>query len=217
MQKSILLNFFGMLLIVCTSCKSLKVSKFSVFNRFTYLKEQPQFNFQNDSLGITGAWNWASSARAIPKTSFIPPIPLKILKPIVRKNGRILFATWVPNRRKFGTQGNVQVTKQDVRFTDKSNKPLFIVVLINERRFEGDTAKYRPKGKNADYQFQLFATSPESPSPNYWVMEVIAAAKDRYFDFVCIMDESFVPDTKSREYQAQLFLDDIKTRFLTKE
>jgi hypothetical protein len=216
MRKIVLLNVLVILASACTSCSSLRVSKFSVFNQFTYAEEQPQFHFKNDTLGIEGAWNWASSARAIPTISYIPTIPLRILKSIAKPNERILFATWLPNRNKYDRPGSVEVTKDDVHYVDKNNKPLFIIVLTSGRGFKPDTSKFRPKGRNGDYQFELFATSPELSSFNYWEMEIVAATKDRYYDFVCIMDQSYVADPKVRDYQADQFLDDVKIRFLTK-
>jgi len=216
MHKIIFLTAFGMVAIAASSCSSLKVSKFSNFDQFTYMEEQPKFHFQNNMLGIEGAWNWASSARAIPKISYISATPLRIIKSISKQNGRILFATWVPNRKKYDRPGSVKVTKGDVNYIDKYNKPFFIIVLINSRSFNLDTSKYKPKGKNVDYQFDLFAASPKLLSSDYWVMETVAATKDKYYDFVCIMDQSYMPDPTARDYQANLFLDDIKTRFLTK-
>lgn len=50
-----------------SSCTSLKTSRYAGANKFTYALEQPNFNFTNDKLGISGAWWWATNQRAIRK------------------------------------------------------------------------------------------------------------------------------------------------------
>lgn len=103
--------------------------------------------FKNDTLGIESSWNYASGARAIPDLKFIPSTVKKILTPIAKERGAVLFATWGPNRKKYLHEGFVEVRREDVRYVDSLNPPFYIIVLVNEHPFKGDTSKYLPQAK----------------------------------------------------------------------
>ena len=128
------------------------------------------------------------------------------MKPIAKQHGAVLFSTWTPDRNKYIKEGSVSVAKEDVQYAGKLIKPLFIIVLVNNHNFKADTSRYIPRGKNNDYQFDIYMSAPIIAMAGYWTMEVIAASKNRYYDFVCIADESYVSEPTLREYQANLFL-----------
>ena len=197
------------------SCTSVKSSQYSAYNQFSYENEQPRFHFKNDTLKIEGAWNWGTGARAIPKISFIPKIPMQIIQSISKERGPVLFATWIPNRKKYSVAGYVPVSKKDVRFKDRNVDPFYIVVLENRKSVDIDTVRYKPQGRNGDYQFDLYASEFRPARDNYWIMEVLAAGDEHGYDFVCIIDSSFVSGPGSPGQQARVFLDDIQHRFLT--
>jgi hypothetical protein len=213
------ISYISSILVIATlaSCASIKKSRFSKHNQFTYEKEQPKFNFRNDSLKVEGKWYWASANRVIPKLKYLPKTPTRILEEYVVKHGPVLFATWGPNRTKFSVEGEVPVTKKDVRFKDKNNLPFYIMVLLNEQPFKADTAKYEWRGRNNDYQFGIYTSKPELTKDNYWIMEVVADGGDLYYDFLCIMDKSFMSNDETGKQQADLFMEDIKLHFLTQE
>jgi hypothetical protein len=213
MKKRIYSAFLFLVVTTFVSCNTIKNSKYTVFTKFYYANEQPRFNFQNDSLKITGAWDWATSARAIPKNSYIPKTVLQVLKPIAKEHGAVLFAAWAPNRKKFVAEGYVPVSKEDVQFSDELNKPFFIIALVNDHHFKADTTKYKQCGRNNDYQFDLYASIPTHSINDYWIMEVITAAKNRYYNFVCILDKSYMSDPEVRAIQASRFFEDIQKRF----
>lgn len=197
-----------------SSCNSIKMSHYAAYNQFRYSSEQPRFHFSNDTLKIEGAWSWASGARAIPKLSYIPKNVREVLAPIAKEKGYILFATWTPNRKKYLKEGFVEVTKDDVRYVDENNQQFFISVLVNDQEFNADTSIYKFRGVNYDTKFQIYTSAPRLAASGFWVMEVIAASEKRYYDFVCITDESFMESKDTREYQAGVFLDDIQHQFV---
>jgi hypothetical protein len=69
MKSKKMKTFILVIASVFISCTSIKTSRYAKFNQFHYDKEQPCFNFKNDSLKINGAWYWASDSRAIPEIS----------------------------------------------------------------------------------------------------------------------------------------------------
>lgn len=192
------------------SCSAIKESRYAGYNSFSYTLEQPRLHFRNDTLKIEGEFYWGST-RAIPKASFLPRTPKRILAPIARRHGAVLFSSFDLNRKKYSVAGFVPVSKKDVRFSHPNSPPLYIIVLISEGTFTPDTLKYKPRGRNNDYQFELYASEPHWVKDNYWLMEVIAAEKKRYYNFVCILDDEFMG--KNAEYQANLYLEDIKLHF----
>lgn len=192
-------------------CKSLQTSRYARYNQFRYTAEQPTFHFQNDQLGIAGEWWWASGNRAVPHPSYLPSDIRKILKPITRKNGKILFCTWSPQQRSFSVAGDLRVTKNDVRKLDSIIKPFYEVVLIHEGAFSPDPKKYKSAGKTNDYQFDLYIHT-EKVSPEYEAWQLIAAEKDSYYDFVCIADTSYFRESY-RAQQQSLFIEDTKLYF----
>ncbi|MBV4357559.1 hypothetical protein [Pinibacter aurantiacus] len=200
--------------VLMTSCGSIRTSHYAAYNQFRYGSEQPRFHFSNDTLKIEGAWSWANEARAIPKLSYIPKNVRKTLEPIAKEKGYVLFATWTPNRKKFRNEGYVQVTKDDVRYVDENNQQFFVTVLVNDQEFKTDTSVYKFRGVNYDTKFQIYTSKPKLAASGYWVMEVIAASEKRYYDFVCITDESFMESKETREYQASVFLEDIQHQFV---
>lgn len=194
------------------SCTSIKESRYANYNSFSYTLEPPRLHFKNDTLQIESGFYWAHS-RAIPKNSFLPRIPKKILAPIARQHGAVLFSSFDLNRKKYSVAGFVPVTKKDVRFSHPNSPPIYNIVLINEKAFTADTVKYKPRGRNNDYQFELYASKPQRVRDNYWLMEVIAAEKKRYYNFVCILDDEFMG--RNAAYQANLYFEDIKLHFAT--
>ena len=210
---TLLMNIFVVTALL-SSCGSIKTSHYAAYNQFRYSNEQPSFHFSNDTLKIEGAWSWANEARAIPKLSYIPKNVRKTLEPIAKEKGYVLFATWTPNRKKFRKEGYVQVTKDDVRYVDGNNQQFFITVLVNDQEFMADTSIYKFRGINYDTKFQIYTSVPKQAASGYWVMEVIAASEKRYYDFVCITDESFMESKDTRDYQASVFLEDIQHQFV---
>jgi hypothetical protein len=136
------------------------------------------------------------------------------LAPIAKEKGYVLFATWTPNRKKFRKEGFVEVTKDDVQYVDENNHHFFITVLVNDLAFKADTSIYKFRGVNYDTKFQIYTSKPKQATTGYWVMEVIAAADNRYYDFVCITDQSFMNSQNTREYQLSVFLEDIQHQFV---
>lgn len=198
------------------SCRALRQSPYAKANRFSYANEQPRFHFANDSLAIIGSWHYASSARAIPDPGFLPPKIKRMLYPLVQQSGPVLFATWVPQRKKYEREGEVPVTKRAVRYRHALIAPLYVVVLIRNGPFSGDTTVYQPKGKNNDFQFTLYEKTPSIARHGNWVTEVIASSTSQTYDFVCIVDGSYAQTPNNRSYLADQFLEDIATRFETK-
>lgn len=96
-------------------------------------------------------------------------------------------------------------------------EPFYVFALISDHAFLLDTSTYQPKGRNNDYQFNLFAKTPKLTNEKYWVMEVVASYDNGYYNFVCVMDKSFISNENQKEGQGQLFLEDIKTRFYTQD
>lgn len=212
-----IINSLAILLIVViglTSCSSLKTSRYAAYTQFNYGIEQPRFHFSNDTLNVEGAWSWADDARAIPKLSYIPKNVRSILEPIAKEKGYVLFATWAPNRKKYQKEGYVEVTKDDVRYIDGNNQQFFITVLVNDQEFKTDTSVYKFRGVNYDTKFQIYTSAPKQATSGYWVMEIIAASEKRYYDFVCITDQSYMDSPDSRTYQASVFLEDIQHQFV---
>jgi hypothetical protein len=162
-------------------------------------------------LGIAGEWWWASGNRAIPHPSYLPGEIRKVLKPITRKNGKILFCTWSPQQKSFSVAGDVPVLKNDVRKEDSLIKPFYEIVLIHEGAFSPDPGKYKSAGKTNDYQFDLYINT-EKVSPQFEAWQLIAAEKNRYFDFVCIADTSYFRESY-RAQQQSLFIEDAKLYF----
>jgi hypothetical protein len=210
------LSLFTLLVLAC-SCSSIRHSRYTKHNEFHYKFYQPAFNFENDVLKIEGAWHWSTHSRAIPKLAWLPASVKQVLRPVAKEHGPVLFATWSPNRTKYSVMGPVPVTKKDVRFRDKNNEPFYIVVLVNDKSFTGDTSKYHPQGRNNDYQFELYTSNPAIMSDDLMMMEVIAATKERYYNYVCILDKRFMPSGKSDDPYTGLMLEDVKTRFFTKD
>src|SRR5690606_27078152 len=102
-----------------------------------------------------GSFGWASRSRTIPKPSWLPKKPMRILKSIAEPKESILFVTWSPNRKKFPPSKNVPgIKKKDIHFTDKNNIELYIAVLVKDDRTVVDTTAYKPRGRNNDYQFE---------------------------------------------------------------
>lgn len=197
--------------ILISSCTSLKTSRYARYNKFTYASEQPDFNFSNDKLEVSGSWWWATFVRAIPKPGYLPDTIRKILKPLVNSHGPILFATWYPNHTKFRKAGYVPVTKADVRRTNEFAKPFYEVVLYSAKDFNQQSS-YTSKGKTNDYQFDLYQSQPRlSAFSNYYVMETIAAGKDDYYTFIVIQGKS--TDESLEKASTELFLEDSKLYF----
>jgi hypothetical protein len=200
--------------IVCLSaCNVFKMSKYEKYNHFNYTQEQPSFHFVNDKLKIQGSWFWATGNRVMPKVSYLPYDVKRILKPIAKKHGSVLFATWSPQSRKYSKAGPVIVKKRDVRKTHNFINPFYEIVLISDLPFKLGTDKYIEAGKNNDYQFSLYFNPPRKNEYNYWVMETLALENDKYLSFVVIMDSSYIRSMEDSIQQVQLFVDDIKQNF----
>jgi hypothetical protein len=216
MRITVCLTTILIVAVLLTSCSSLKTSHYAAFNQFRYGSEQPRFHFSNDTLKIEGAWSWANTARAIPRLSYIPKNIRKTLEPIAKEKGYVLFATWTPDRKKYLKEGYVPVAKDDVQYVDGNNRPFFITVLVNDLVFQPDTS-YKHRGINYDTKFQIYTTEPKLAASGYWVIEVIAAADNRYYDFVCVTDSSHMGTPETRAYQASVFLADIQHQFVSQE
>jgi len=176
----------AMLALLICSCSSLKVSRYAKYNRFTYTSEQPDFNFTNDALKVRGAWWWATGNRAIPKVTYLPDSIRKILKPYIRSNGPVLFATFYPNHSRYRVKGEVPVTRNDVRRVKEFAEPFYEVVLYSSSSFAPGPGKYVAKGKTNDYQFEIYHKPPVSALKNYDVAEAVAASSSDYFTFLVI-------------------------------
>lgn len=199
------------------SCKTIPKSRFSKYTRFTYDQQQPQFRFSNDSLKIEGEWRWSGGSRVIPKLSYLPKAPTRIVEEFVQKHGPVLFATWTPRRTKYAVAGEVSVGKKDVRFSDKDNRPFFAVVLLREEPFTADTSKYEWRGRNTDYQFGVYTAKPYLTKENLWVMEAVADGGDMYYDFLCIIDKSYITDSTTTDHYLSRLVEDLRNHLLTQD
>mgnify|MGYP006873471822 CR=1 FL=1 len=133
----------------------------------------------------------------------------------MKKEESILFTTWIPNRTKFPAEKDPGiVTKRDVRYIDENNKPTYIAVLVQDGLRKVDTSEYKPWGRNNDYQFQLYAKPPCQAKANFWAMKVIASNPSHSYNFVCLVDSSFMSPENTRLGQQRQFIEDIK-RFAT--
>src|SRR6202012_2348059 len=97
------MKMFSYVAVACllVSCHPLRFSQYSAANKFTYRGEQPTFYFSNDSLRIEGVWYAATFAREIPNLAWLPKENSKLLRPVAARQGKVLFAAWVPNTHKY--------------------------------------------------------------------------------------------------------------------
>lgn len=212
MKKSIL-AFCCFFIIISCSRYQLPSSKYAGATRFEYKAEQPVINFVNKELDVMGAWWWGSMQRAMPNPNFLPDTIRRILKPMTKQHGKVLFATFSKERKKFMIPGFVPVSRSDVRSNENLQSQSYITVLFNEHRFDSTDHKYSFKGKTGDYQFNLYQSKPVYFEDNWIIMEVIAASRDNYFNFISVFDKSLAKSESSLQYHSDLFYEDAKNYF----
>src|SRR4051812_3843556 len=154
--------------LIFVGCSSLRRSRYAKANTFRYESDQPHFYFENGLLKITGSFAWITWARAIPKVAFLPDTIKHLVQPLSTEHGRILFTAWAPHMEKYNVATDIKVRKSDVRKPNPYNERLFLIVLVSDRPFTPDSFRYIPKGRNLDYQFELFLGSPKGYPGNYW-------------------------------------------------
>jgi hypothetical protein len=182
--------------------------------KFTYQNEQPSPHFTNDKLNIAGAFWWATGLRDIPKVAFLPDTIKKILRPISKEHGPVLFSAFNPAATEYRNAKYIQVTKSEVRRWHKHLEPFFEVVLVSEKPCKRDTVEYKPVGITADGSFKLYFRQPELHRNSYWVMETIAADEDMYYTFVVLMSKHYnMGDPATASYQSKLFIEDVQQYF----
>lgn len=194
-----------------SSCSKLPISRHAEANVFNYQAGQPSIHFNNKGLNVQGAWWWGSSARAMPDPNFLPKEIRKLIRPMSKQHGKVLFATFSKDQKKFlKNSGYVPVFKRDVRAQNPYSTDCYIAVLISNSPFSDSGSAYLAKGRANDFEFSLFEKPPVRKGKKWLIMEVIAAYKDKYLTMACVIDQNLAKSDAQLKYQRDLFFEDTK-------
>jgi hypothetical protein len=201
-----------LLLVVFTcSCTRLPISKYASSTEIKYQREQPSIHFSNKPLNIQGAWWWASLSRAMPDPNYMSTEVRRLFRPISKEHGKVLFAAFCKEQKKFFRDtGYVKVLKEDVRAKTSSRNEFYVTVLISNHAFNENDKRFQPKGRAQDFEFRLFEAVPFRKDNKWVIMQVVAAYRDRYYTFACIMDQTYAKNDQILKSQAALFFEDAR-------
>lgn len=75
---------------------------------------------------------------------------------------------------------------------------------------EQPSIQFSDKGRAQDFEFRLFEAVPVRKDNKWVIMQIVAAYRDRYYTFACIMDQTYAKNDEILKSQASLFFEDAR-------